>query len=134
MNTNKTTVLLIDDDKNANFYNQRIIEKTQLTAEVTSFEDAHKALKYLTQKNGEENYPAPDIIFLDINMPDMDGWSFLEQYINTTAAKNSAPKVFIITSEDSEEDKERAARYKIVSNYICKPLDKNKLKELLTLH
>ena len=46
--------------------------------------------------------------------------------------KNSATKIFILTSENFEENKEKTARYKIVSNYICKPLDKNKLKNLLT--
>lgn len=62
----------------------------------------------------------------------MNGWSFLEEYTQTKAAKNSTPKVFILTSEDSKENKERATRYKIVSKYICKPLDKNSVKELLT--
>ena len=132
MNAIETTILLIDDDLIANFYNQKVILKTQPTAKVISFEGAKMALNYLNKLNDDGKHPSPDIILLDINMPEMDGWSFLESYTKTKFSKNSATKIFILTSENFEENKEKKARYKIVSNYICKPLDKNKLKKLLT--
>lgn len=134
MSTHKIKILLIDDDKNANFYNQRIIEKTQLAEEVISFENAKMALEYLKKQNGERKYPSPDIIFLDINMPGMDGWEFLEQYTIRKSTQKLNTKIIMLSSSDNNDDRDRAARFDVVSNYICKPLDKNSLKELLTLH
>tara|TARA_B110000090_G_C13387512_1_gene448264 strand:+ start:2513 stop:2917 length:405 start_codon:yes stop_codon:yes gene_type:complete len=134
VSTHKIKILLIDDDKNANFYNQRIIEKTQLAEEVISFENAKMALEYLKKQNGERKYPSPDIIFLDINMPGMDGWEFLEQYTIRKSTQKLNTKIIMLSSSDNNDDRDRAARFDVVSNYICKPLDKNSLKELLTLH
>jgi CheY-like chemotaxis protein len=75
MNAIETIILLIDDDLIANFYNQKVILKIQPTAKVISFEGAKMALDYLNKLNDGDDgkYPSPDIILLDINMPEMDG-------------------------------------------------------------
>ena len=75
MNAIETIILLIDDDLIANFYNQKVILKIQPTAKVISFEGAKMALAYLNKLNDGDDgkHPSPDIILLDINMPEMDG-------------------------------------------------------------
>jgi CheY-like chemotaxis protein len=129
-----TKVVLIDDNENANFYTQRIIERTQLVKEVIPFEKAKEALDYLTTKNDEGKYPEPKMIFLDINMPEMDGWEFLEQYDTTLGTQKLKTNIIMLTSSDYQDDRDRAARFDVVSNYICKPLYPHTLNEILKFH
>ena len=72
-------ILLIDDSKADNFISSRIIKKSDVTNEITVTHGAREALDYLG-KSVDGNYPKPEIIFLDINMPDMTGWYFLNEY------------------------------------------------------
>ena len=70
------SVLLIDDDNAANFIHRIVIEETELVEDVGAFESPRAALKYLEDLQSVS--PFPEIIFLDINMPLMDGWEFLD--------------------------------------------------------
>ena len=82
MATDPISILLIDDDDNDNFFHKRAIDKSGLNCKVDICNGSIDALDYLQNKgqyahNGS-NYPAPKIIFLDINMPKMNGWEFLD--------------------------------------------------------
>ena len=74
MRTNPACVMLIDDDDDDNFFHSLVLNEMHATEHIEVAENAFKALDYL-----RETFPPPDLIFLDINMPKMNGWEFLEQ-------------------------------------------------------
>ena len=71
--------MLIDDDEPTNYIHERIIEEVGCTEKIVAIQSGRRALDYLTSKT-DGAYPQPDLIFLDINMPAMTGWGFLEKY------------------------------------------------------
>src|SRR5258708_36657106 len=84
MNKKLNCILLIDDDEPTNFLNKMTIDQSGCAEWVQVVQSGQEALDYLQGtgrfKNRKEDYPRPDLIFLDINMPAMDGWEFLDKY------------------------------------------------------
>ncbi len=117
----ETTIMLVDDDKITNFVNERYIKKYDPNIKVSSFMIAREALHALI------NEEKPDVIFLDINMPEMDGWGFLDE---CTLLKIPI-KVFMLSSSIDTSDFERAKEYSMVSDFISKPLTVEKLQTAL---
>ena len=118
-------VLLIDDDEPTNYYNSLIIEETGCTDHVEVAQSGQKALEYLT--NGEHDpgngtgFPCPDLIFLDINMPAMNGWDFLAKYRAIKKLKDKTILVMLTTSLFSE-DVLKAKEIPEISGFESKPL------------
>lgn len=112
---------IIDDDPIHQRIAQIMIEKHQLFDEYTSFTEARKAFRYLQDHQADiENIP--DIILLDLNMPEFDGWDFLDQFATIHAALEKLPAIYIVTSSVDEKDKMRAQTYSYVKGFISKPL------------
>ncbi|MBC7381685.1 MAG: response regulator [Bacteroidia bacterium] len=105
-------VLLIDDDPINNFVNKKLIQRLTDDIDITEFLTAEDALIYLNENN-------PDMIFLDINMPEMDGWGFLEAY---QQMKEQSPVIILTTSIDPA-DRIRSESYKFVEGFFIKPLN-----------
>ncbi|WP_418263457.1 response regulator [Flavobacterium faecale] len=122
---NKITYI-IDDDKLTLKLTSIIINKNNFCKEAIPFSNPQIALDRL-KENFNDALNLPDIIFLDLNMPIIDGWQFLNEFIQIPFIKEIA--VFIVSSSIDPADIERARNYKIVKNYIAKPLTANKLKE-----
>ena len=119
---------IIDDDPIFIFGTKKIMELTHFCKSFMIFHNGKDALDNLTAiiKNGEK---LPEMILLDINMPVMDGWQFLDEF-----TKEPAPKkilIYIVSSSIDPADLEKAKHYKAVSNYIVKPITIKKLKDLL---
>lgn len=126
-----TCTLLIDDDKFTSFYNEKIVNKHQHFGTVVSVTNGKAALEYL-QSAIEGEALKPDIIFLDINMPAMNGWEFIEAYNNMFAPKFTANiKLVILTTSSSPDDFEKSKQYSIVNSYINKPLSLPVLDDVL---
>lgn len=121
-------ILLVDDDVDACYLNKRTIHAMDLADNIVTCCHGKEALSFLSDNcvnaiiKGKQ---CPDLIFLDIKMPVMDGFEFLEEFVNLPI-KKPKPKVFILTSSDHKTDYERANEFK-VDGYIVKPLTRDKL-------
>ncbi|CAM4038206.1 response regulator [Flavobacterium weaverense] len=126
---NKLTYI-IDDDKLTVKLMTILISKNKFCEEIKSFYNAENALELLKQNSNNEGL-LPDAILLDINMPIMDGWQFLDEFIHLSLKKKIS--VFIMTSSIDPADIEKAKEYTVVKNYIEKPITSLKLDSLCKL-
>lgn len=123
-------LLLVDDDEIFTFLTKRTIEETKLVEKVKIFGNGQDAIDFLAQAI-ERKGVLPDFIFLDINMPILDGWGFLEEFISIKAALGRKVTIFLISTSISPHDIERAYSISEVSDFIVKPLTKEKLFNIL---
>jgi len=112
-------IILIDDDIDTNFYNKIIIENMNITETIKSFQNGKLALDFLISKDTNIQ---PEIIFLDINMPIMNGWEFLYHYNKLPKEQQSKILIAMLTSSINYEDKDKALSEGIVKEFINKPL------------
>ena len=103
-----------------------LITKNNFCEEIISFHNPQTALNELIA-NASNVLKLPDVILLDINMPVLDGWQFLDDFKNIIFAKKIV--VFIVSSSIDPQDLEMVKNYPILKNYIIKPLSANKLKQ-----
>jgi len=126
-------ILLIDDSQADNFISSRIINKAAVAETITTTYGAREALDYLTKSiNGQ--FPKPEIIFLDINMPDMSGWDFLEEYKLLDEAQKAGVVVCMLTTSKANNDRTKAAEYEEITEYSSKPLTVEKLMSITEEH
>lgn len=128
------SILLIDDDPGINDYHKIIINKTGITDHIHICTDGQDAMDYLTNQ-GEyikyDIYPSPELIFLDINMPGMNGFEFLEAYQNLNKSQKGNQVIIMLTTSLNEDDKTKALSYPSVSSFLNKPLSKKIINELV---
>lgn len=123
-------IILIDDNDDDNFIHSRLIKKNNLSKGVTSFISGWDALEYLKNDSNPE-YVRPDVIFLDINMPEMDGWEFIERYNKElTEEQKSKQVVVLLTTSDNPDDLIRSKKIPSLFGYNTKPLTIEMIKEL----
>ncbi|HLG35246.1 MAG TPA: response regulator [Bacteroidia bacterium] len=122
-------VLLIDDNDMDNYISNHIISKNNLAEKISIKTSAMDALEYLNnlQANPKE---FPNLIFLDIRMPAMDGFDFLEEFIKFPQAVNKQCDVVMLTSSSDQNDINRASQYPVVKKYLNKPLEISMLENL----
>lgn len=120
-------VFLIDDDPVINMIQKRVIEIVNDQLELEVFTHAEEALKRICSDNPEHH---PDLILLDINMPQMDGWQFLEALQELPIQNSRAFDVVMLTSSIFAEDKAKAGNFSIVKDFVSKPLTKENWKKL----
>lgn len=126
-------ILLVDDSKHDNFLHERVIREAECTEKVVPLESGRVALDYLTTpENGKLS--KPDLIFLDINMPGMDGWEFLEAYNELDKSQKGNVVVVMLTTSLNPDDKEKANRIDHIADFINKPLTVEALQEVLDQH
>jgi CheY-like chemotaxis protein len=123
-------VLVIDDDEPTNFLNQIIVENSGCAEHVKAVQSGQEALEYLTTRE-KDKCPRPDLIFLDINMPAMNGWEFLEKYKSLNKEEQGKIMVVMLTTSLFPEDKVKAEEMPEVSGFENKPLTPEKLDRIL---
>jgi len=125
-------VCLIDDDKIYQFTATMILEATGLTNSIAAFLNGKDAINFLKDPNTTLNSQLPDIIFLDINMPVMNGWEFLEEFQQFSASLSQPIKIYLVSSSVDESDINKSKKYPAITDYVIKPLNRDKYRQLLT--
>lgn len=123
-------LVLVDDDDVFVYLTKKIIEQTDLVERIKIFKNGWDAIKFIKENAGNPDL-LPDIILLDLNMPIMDGWSFLEEYILLRPKFGKKITIYIVTSSISPHDIDKAKGINAVSDFIIKPVTKEKFIELL---
>jgi CheY-like chemotaxis protein len=126
-------VLCVDDDTISLTISQLLLKRTGFAAEVDTVIDGSEALDYfedLFSGNADPTAAAPGLVLLDINMPVMNGWEFLQEYVPRYAAQLPDTKIVILSSTIDPEDFALAKQFPVVVQFISKPLSIENLEEL----
>lgn len=118
-------LIFIDDREADNFYNKYIVDRAEICKSYMFFNKAKNALKYFKKNIKLPNFSPPDIIFIDLVMPGMDCWDFLEEY---KILPKISTKIVVLTTSDNPNDIKKIGANKLIDGYKEKPLDEAYLK------
>jgi CheY-like chemotaxis protein len=121
-------IMLIDDNEDDNFFHQRSIRKIDAAEKTVVMQEASEALEYLKNQSPSG---IPELMFLDINMPGMNGWEFIEAYKKVTSIPADTIIIMLSTSQNPD-DLAKAKSETIIRDFKTKPLTHNMLDEILT--
>lgn len=124
-------VLLIDDDEVTNFLNRRVIEYSKIAEHVEVKLNGQEALDFLNNKGTTDNSLLPCLILLDINMPVMDGWEFMQAYTQKALDQKKNMNIVMLSTSTNPEDIKRAAGLPFVKAFKSKPLTSEDLVEIM---
>jgi CheY-like chemotaxis protein len=125
----KKLIMLVDDNDTDNFINKRAIERAGISDDIVIKNSGLGALEYF-RDHLDDLSMLPDLVFLDINMPMVDGFDFLYKYAGYPACVKDKCKIVVLSSSDNKKDMERIAQDYHVTNYILKPLMREDLNNL----
>jgi len=123
------SVMLVDDNEIDNIINEKIIEANGFAENILVFQTGQEALDYLAAHQDEAD-SLPEIVFLDINMPIMDGFQFLDDFENFSDTVLEKCKIIMLSSSISPKDIDRAASSRYVKKYLNKPLNARYLQAI----
>ena len=127
-------ILLIDDSAADNFIHVRRFGKMNIAEDVVVRINGQEGLDYLTTPLPTGGYPRPDLLFLDINMPVMDGWTFLDHYQGLGDEHRARITIAMLTSSVGDSDYARASSYAVLNGHEAKPLHRENIRALLVNH
>lgn len=122
-------VALIDDDEIEKFIGSKVIESTNLVNRIKTFSNGEEAINFL-KSNSKKPDLLPEIILLDLNMPIMDGFEFLQKYIMLEPKLGKKITIYVVSSSISKSDIERINQISEVTDYIIKPITKEKFEKI----
>ena len=125
-------ILFVDDDVATNYLNKRLVKKLGITDRVVFCKNGKEALDYLNDP-AAEGYVRPSLIFLDINMPVMDGFEFLQAYEKLSADRQASQVVVMLTTSLLDTDQQKAEGFG-VAEYMDKPLTEAKLHAIISTY
>ena len=124
-------ILLVDDDEPTNFLNKMVLEDIGCAETIRIADSGQDALSYLEKAAPNSEPSSPDLIFLDINMPAMNGWEFLERYSNLDKQHKANVVIVMLTTSLNPDDRAKASTISDVSGFETKPLTPEKLQAIL---
>ncbi len=128
-----STVMLIDDNEIDNFINQKMIEGCNFAEQIYIHTSSRSALEILNNFARADSIPEkliPDIVFLDINMPIMDGFQFVEEFRKMPSRIKEQCRIVMLTTSIDPSDKERCDEDDLIEKFISKPLTEGYLGEI----
>ena len=120
-----SNIMLVDDDEIFTYIIKKIIEESDIAEQINIFSNGRDAINYLSEVATEESL-LPKVIFLDLNMPLLDGWGFLDEYIRLKPKLCKKINLYVITSYVSTYDHQKSKDYSDITDFIVKPLAKEK--------
>lgn len=123
-------LFFIDDDHATNVYHKIIVKRADICEEAVFFDSAEKALEKYVELKEDPTAILPEYIFLDINMPIMDGWQFIEEFERLKI--NTQQVIIMLTTSLSSSDKQKAANFEFVQGFWNKPMNVETLRNLIS--
>ncbi len=120
-------ICIIDDDDVYQYTATKAIEEESIAKKILVFSEGEQAIQFLIDNMGNDD-EIPDIIFLDIVMPVMDGWEFMEEYIKLKPRIGKKITIYMVSSSVDVSDIERAKKIEEITDYIIKPITRSHLK------
>lgn len=130
MNTIKR-YMIVDDDKANNMLCRMILKKISGDVESVAYDIPREALEKISSEYSGASKKIPTVLFLDINMPEINGWEFMDLFKDFDKSIHDQFTIYILSSSVDYKDKDLADKNPLVSGYIQKPLTREKLKEIL---
>jgi two-component system, chemotaxis family, chemotaxis protein CheY len=127
----QTVIAIIDDDAIFQLTASRMMQATKMADQILQFYNGEEGLRYLNE-NAEKKEKLPDIIFLDINMPLVDGWMFLDDYANLKNKIGKDILIYMVSSSIDPADSNRAKSNQSVKDYLVKPITMKGFETLLS--
>ncbi len=129
MNHNLSCIMLVDDNEADNYLHKMVIEEANCTNQIVVMLNGKEAIAYLQENLHTPQFP--ELIFLDINMPVMNGWEFLDAYAKAGYNKKTSSIVAMLTTSINPDDFTKAQQKEVVADFTNKPLTSEKLDEIL---
>ncbi|WP_447637759.1 response regulator [Flavobacterium microcysteis] len=124
-------ILCVDDDPITLMLYKMVIAKASFTEEIITAKNGQEAMDYYTNLKASNETCCPELIFLDLNMPVMGGWEFLDNFIKKDYQEfNTKTKVIVLSSTIDPTDIEKSKTYPIVIDFLSKPITKEMLEDL----
>ena len=130
MNYKLSTAGIIDDDQMYQLVMKRTIEQSGMVKDILQFYDGEEAINFFKAKQ-QTPESLPELILLDINMPYMDGWQFLDEFIKIPFKDSYKGMIYIVSSSSTTEDLNKAKEYEVVSGYHVKPITKDTFEQII---
>lgn len=128
--SNLLKTCIVDDDLIYRFTMVKTLESTKLPMDIMAFSDGEEAIDFMLD-NIDQDAEFPDVIFLDIDMPIMDGFQFMEEFVKIKPRVGKSITVYMVSSSLDPRDIERAHNISAISDYIVKPIGLVRLKEII---
>lgn len=124
-------VLFVDDDPITLMLCKKVIEKASFSAEIITVHNGEEALKFFDElKYNKKSAKKPQLIFLDLNMPVMGGWEFLDNFSSVDYQEFNSISIIVLSSTINPEDLAKAKKYPAVIDFLSKPISKSMLEYL----
>lgn len=123
-------VCIVDDDDIYQFTIVKTLKALELTDRIMVFSDGEEALEFMLDNINEDD-ELPDVIFLDIDMPVMDGFQFMEEYVKIKTNIGKKITIYMVSSSVDPADIERAKKISEITDYIVKPITHDQLKSII---
>lgn len=121
MQNNKITLCLIDDDDIFQFTFKRLLRNLDFIESIIMFSNGAQALEYFQEKS-KNSEPFPEIIFVDINMPIMDGWQFIKEYKNLNSELINKSDLYLLSSSINPDESLKAKEFQVIKTFLIKPI------------